>query len=83
MKTESSKEIDILKIAHTEMNMELKEKIIPFENTQKNLISRMNQVKDRLTRLKDKLEKLDGLNKEYLRYEGKRTKGIFSHFVIP
>lgn len=33
MKTESSKEIDILKIAHTEMNMELKEKIIPFENT--------------------------------------------------
>jgi hypothetical protein len=43
----------------------------------------MNQVKDRLTRLKDKLEKLDGLNKEYLRYEGKRTKGIFSHFVIP
>lgn len=42
MKIEFSKEIDILKIVYIEMNMELKEKIILFENIQKNFISRMN-----------------------------------------
>lgn len=66
LKTEFSKEIGTFKKTQTEMRMELKNPITLLENPNKSLTSRMNQVEDRISGLKDKAEDLDNKSKGWL-----------------
>ena len=64
LRTEFIKEIAMLK-TYTEMNMELKNPNSPIRNSKESFVSRMNQAKGRIPGLKDKVENLDQIRKEY------------------
>lgn len=59
LKTEYSKEIERLRNTQEEMNMERKPSISQLENPKGSSTGRMEQVEDRISELKDKVEKLN------------------------
>lgn len=59
LKTEYSKEIERLRNTQEEMNMELKASTSQLENPRGSFMGRMEQVEDRISELKDKVEELN------------------------